>query len=224
MYWIGDSPSVELGLRFQLLPGFWIPQAKISRFQQGKLSHPRDPVEGVQVLRPPCFNSRLSSRFREQFYSVVVKDWVIVKGHETRGRVCSHHSTRIVQCSHVNTQALWWGSGKFKTWWKWKKAVTECRFTCWDNIIIKKKYSSTPIIWWKFSRDFRTHPDPFICDDVLQPYFDEATKLFNKLGPWSQQTSPLVNGSRWVPKALLNFKQIGVEEYFLTKKAVLCLG
>ena len=74
--------------------------------QQGKLAHPRDPVEGVQdqVLGASCFNSRFS-RFQEQFYSVVMKDRVIVKGHETKSRVCLYHSKRIVQWSRVNIQA-----------------------------------------------------------------------------------------------------------------------
>ena len=37
--------------------------------------------------------------------SVVVKDWVIVEGHETRGRVSSYNSKGNVQRSHVNTEA-----------------------------------------------------------------------------------------------------------------------
>ena len=97
---------MELGLRFQSLQDSGVPQAKISRISQGKLVHPRDPVEGVQdqVLGASCFNSRLG-RFQEQFYSVVVKDRVFVKGHETKGRVCSYYSKRIVQWSRVNIQA-----------------------------------------------------------------------------------------------------------------------
>lgn len=37
--------------------------------------------------------------------SVVVKDWVVVEGHETRGRVSSYNSKGNVQRSHVNTEA-----------------------------------------------------------------------------------------------------------------------
>lgn len=37
--------------------------------------------------------------------SVVVKDWVSVEGHETRGRVSSYNSKGNVQRWHVNTEA-----------------------------------------------------------------------------------------------------------------------
>ena len=37
--------------------------------------------------------------------SVVVKDWVVVEGHETRGRVSSYNSKGNVQRLHVNTEA-----------------------------------------------------------------------------------------------------------------------
>ena len=37
--------------------------------------------------------------------SVVVKDWVVVEGHETRGRVSLFYSKGNVQRSHVNTEA-----------------------------------------------------------------------------------------------------------------------
>ena len=41
------------------------------------------------------------------------------------------------------------------------------------------------MIHWKLCRAFGTNPDPFISDDVCcysQPHFDEAAKLFHKLG------------------------------------------
>lgn len=41
------------------------------------------------------------------------------------------------------------------------------------------------MIHWKLCRAFGTNPDPFISGDVcgyLQPHFDEAVKLFHKLG------------------------------------------
>ena len=41
------------------------------------------------------------------------------------------------------------------------------------------------MIHWKLRRAFGTNSDPFISDDVcgyLQPHFDEAAKLFHKLG------------------------------------------
>ena len=37
--------------------------------------------------------------------SVVVKDWAVVEGHETRGRVSLYHSKGTVRRSHVDTQA-----------------------------------------------------------------------------------------------------------------------
>ena len=36
---------------------------------------------------------------------MVVKNRVIVKGHETKGRVCSYYSKRIARWSRVNIQA-----------------------------------------------------------------------------------------------------------------------
>ena len=50
--------------------------------------------------------------------------------------------------------------------------------------VIEKLYSSTPTIFCKLRRAFRTHSDPVVSDICcyLQPCFDEATKLFLKLG------------------------------------------
>ena len=49
---------------------------------------------------------------------------------------------------------------------------------CWDN------YSFSPTIPWKSHKAFEIHSDSFFSDDYwyLQPRFDEAAKLFYKLG------------------------------------------
>ena len=48
---------------------------------------------------------------------------------------------------------------------------------------VTEKYSSTPTVFGKLRRAFRTHSDPVVSDICcyLQPCFDEATKLFRKL-------------------------------------------
>ena len=43
--------------------------------------------------------------FLDQNNFVVVKDWIVVEGHETRGRVSSYNSKGNVQRSHLNTEA-----------------------------------------------------------------------------------------------------------------------
>ena len=51
-------------------------------------------------------------------------------------------------------------------------------------ISVTKKYSSTPTIFYKLRRPFKTHSDPVVSDVrcYSQPYFDEAAELFHKLG------------------------------------------
>ena len=51
-------------------------------------------------------------------------------------------------------------------------------------ISVTEKYSSTPTIFCKLRRAFKTHSDPVVNDVCCssQPCFDESTKLFHKLG------------------------------------------
>ena len=51
-------------------------------------------------------------------------------------------------------------------------------------ISVTEKYSSTLTVFGKLRRAFKTHSDPVVSDICCysQPCFDEATKLFRKLG------------------------------------------
>lgn len=51
-------------------------------------------------------------------------------------------------------------------------------------ISVREKYFSTPTIFCKLRRAFRTHSDPVVGDICCysQPCFDEAAELFHKLG------------------------------------------
>lgn len=51
-------------------------------------------------------------------------------------------------------------------------------------ISVTVKYSSTLTVFGKLRRAFKTHSDPVVSDICCysQPCFDEATKLFRKLG------------------------------------------
>jgi len=53
-----------------------------------------------------------------------------------------------------------------------------------NMISVIEKYSSTPTIFCKLRRAFKTHSDPFVSDVCCysQPCFDEAAELFHKLG------------------------------------------
>ena len=70
-------------------------------------------------------------------------------------------------------------------------------------ISVTEKYSLMPTIFCKLRRALKTHSDPVVSDFCCysQPFFDEAAKLFRKLGEGTSTDQ----GSLPVPKYEIMF-------------------